>query len=275
MSFRSAVPIGRVSRLAAPLVALGLSLVGAAACHVDFDTGVEARDEWKRTYTLGKNGAFELRNTNGKIQIQAADGDVVEVNATRIVKARTDEAAKDALARFEIRETVSPASIALDSTNRGGFEINMSRRVEYTVRVPRWAAVRVSTTNAEVDVTGVGGALQIEATNGRIRGRALENSASVETTNGTVALEFARLGERGVSCDTTNGTIELTVPDGAKANLTARVTNGAITTTGLDMTVIEQSRRRLDASIGGGGPEIKLETTNGAIRIMSRRPQSR
>jgi hypothetical protein len=262
MSFSRAVVL--------PLVALALSLAGSSACRFDFDTGAEARDEWKRTYTLAKDGSFELRNTNGRIQVQAADGDVVDVVATRIVKARTEEAAKDALTRFEIRENVSPSSVALDSTNKGGLEIGMSRRVEYTVRVPKWAAVRVVSTNAEIDVTGVGGALAIETTNGRVRGHALENSATVETTNGTVSLEFARLGQRGVTCDTTNGTIEVTLPPDTKASLSARVTNGAISTSNLDLAVVEKSRRRLDASIGGGGPEIKLETTNGAIQIKGR-----
>lgn len=265
------VRLGRSLRVVASLMVATAALVAVSACHVDLSSGAEARDEWKRNYTLTPGGSFELRNTNGRILIEAGDGNVVDVVATRIVKAPTDEAAKDALTRFEIRETVAPDRVALDSSSRSfGFEINMSRRVEYVVRVPRSAAVRVDETNGDIEVSGLGGPLHIEATNGRVRGRALENSATVTTTNGTVALEFAKLGERGVSCDTTNGTIEVTLPPHAKASLTARVTNGAITTSGLDLAVVEKSRRRLDASIGGGGPQIKLETTNGAIQIKGR-----
>ena len=85
-----------------------------------------------------------------------------------------------------------------------------------------------------------------------------------------VKLDFSKLGDAGVSCETTTGTISVTVPRDAKARISARVTNGAINTSDLQLAVTEQSRRRLDASIGGGGPSIRLETTNGAISINGR-----
>jgi hypothetical protein len=63
-----------------------------------------------------------------------------------------------------------------------------------------------------------------------------------------------------VRCETTNGAIFVTVPKDAKASVSLRVSNGGISTSGLDMAVSEQSRRRVDGTIGGGGPNIKLET---------------
>ena len=57
---------------------------------------------------------------------------------------------------------------------------------------------------------------------------------------------------------------------GIKARLSARVTNGAIKADGLDVAVSEQSRRRLDGTIGGGGPLIRLQTTNGAVQIRGK-----
>jgi DUF4097 and DUF4098 domain-containing protein YvlB len=262
--------IDRASRLfLAVLVAA--SAPAAAGCHVDFSHGAEARDQWKRTYTLGSPGSLEIRNTNGRIRVESADGNTVEVVADRTVKAGTDQAAKAALASVEIRETIAPNRVALDSTSRGaGFEFNVSRRVDYVVRVPRWAAVRLDETNGEVEVEGLTGALQVSTTNGRIIGRGLEGSAAVESTNGAVRLDVVRLAEGGVSCKTTNGAIEVTVPPDAKARISARVTNGRIMTDGLALSIAEQSRRRLDASIGGGGPEIRLETTNGLIQLRAR-----
>jgi hypothetical protein len=60
------------------------------------------------------------------------------------------------------------------------------------------------------------------------------------------------------------------VPASIKARLSARVSNGAITTEGLTVAVAEQSRRRLDGTLGGGGPLIRLETTNGAVQIRGK-----
>ena len=33
---------------------------------------------------------------------------------------------------------------------------------------------------------------------------------------------------------------------------------------------VDQSRRRLDATINGGGPTIRVETTNGGIRVRGK-----
>jgi DUF4097 and DUF4098 domain-containing protein YvlB len=232
---------------------------------------VEARDEWKRTYTLTPGASFEIKNTNGRIRITSVDGDTVEVKADRVVKAATDESAKEALKRLEIAESVSPKGVLIDGTNRNmGFTVGLQRRVDFDVRVPRWANVRLGSTNGDIEVSGLKGAFHAETTNGGILGSALEGGATIETTNGEVQLDFAKLAESGVSCETTNGRISVTVPRDTRARISARVTNGDINTSDLQLAVTEQSRRRLDASIGGGGPSIKLETTNGSIAIKGR-----
>ena len=258
---------------------LGLAAQAAAAalilsgCNLHLSTQAEARDQWQRHYSLASGGTLEIANTNGVIEIDSTDGNDVEITADRVVQAASDQAAKDALAGFEIKETVKPDHIALDSSNHGGINLmaNMSRRVQYRVRAPRSANVRLSTTNGDINLTGphVSGTFRAETTNGRIHATGLENSAIATTTNGTITLDVTKLGEDGISCDTTNGMISLTLPPGLNARLSARVTNGAISQEGLNLNVSEQSRRRLDGTIGSGGPAIKLETTNGAIEIKT------
>jgi DUF4097 and DUF4098 domain-containing protein YvlB len=252
--------------------AAAVCLVVASGCGLELSLTAEARDQWKRTYTLAQNGSFEIRNTNGKIDVRVGDNDQIEVTADRIVKAATDEAAKDALKRFEITETVSADHVGLDATSHGlNFDMHLSRRVDFVVRVPRWAAVKLVSTNGEINAADLGGALTIETTNGAIKGTSLSNTVSVDTTNGAVSLDMAKLGDGGVTCSTTNGKIEVLLPHDAKATISARVTNGAIDTSGLDLTKNEDtSRKRLDASMGGGGPNVRLETTNGLIAIRSR-----
>jgi DUF4097 and DUF4098 domain-containing protein YvlB len=203
--------------------------------------------------------------------VETGDGDAVTIVAERIVKAATDEAAQEALDAFEIEETVSSDSIKLDSTNKSqGISFNMNRTVNYTIHLPRSANLVVRSTNGNVDVTGVGGQFDVRTTNGRVLARDLEGSAKVTATNGTVSLSMASLGRDGVNCQTTNGTITITLPTDAAADLSARVSNGAISYEGLDLRVSEESRRRLDGTIGGGGPEVRLQTTNGRIRVQGR-----
>jgi hypothetical protein len=252
--------------LAAALVAAAATLL--SGCNLNISLKAEARDQWTRQYTLAAGGTLDLRNSNGLIQVETVDGDRVDITAERVVQAATDQAAKDALAAFEIQESASSDRIALDASNRGPNLSNINRRVDFHVRLPRGSHVRLVTTNGNIEVTGpLTGAFQAETTNGQVEATGLENNARASTTNGSVSLQLDRIGPDGVTCETTNGRIAVGLPPSANARLSARVTNGAIHTEGLSLNVSEQSRRRLEATLGSGGPPIDLETTNGAIEV--------
>ena len=95
----------------------------------------------------------------------------------------------------------------------------------------------------------------------------LHELAEQQMLSGNVHLEFARLAEGGLKSSTTNGDITVSLPRDVRASLSARVTNGSISASDLNLTTTEQSRRKLEASIGGGGPPVRLSTTNGEIRV--------
>lgn len=242
-----------------------------AGCGLQLSLSAEAHDQWKKTYKLAQGGTFEIHNTNGRMEIRTSDTDTVDVVADRTIRAGSDEGAKDALRRMEISETVSPDRILLDTTGKSmSLEVNISKKVDFVVTLPRWAAVKLVSTNGDIEVTDLSGALTVETTNGRVRATGLGNGAKVDSTNGAITLDFAQVGESGISCETTNGAIQVTIPANSKANVSARVSNGAIVTKGLVVSATEQSRRRLDGSIGGGGPAIHLTTTNGLVELKGR-----
>jgi len=240
-------------------------------CGLQLSLNAEAHDQWKKSYKLAQGGSFEIHNTSGRMDIRTGDTDAVDVVADRSVRAGTDEGAKDALRRMEISETVSPDRIVLDSTGGGmSMQINISKKVDFVVTLPRWAAVKLVATNGDIQVTDLTGLLTVETTNGRVRATGLGNGAKVDTTNGAITLDFAKVADAGITCETTNGAIQITIPANSKASVSARVSNGTIVTKSLDLAATEQSRRRLDASIGGGGPAIRLTTTNGLIELRGR-----
>ena len=248
---------------------LALTVLAASACDLAFTAREEARDEWKRSYKVSRGGSFEIRNTNGEIRVEPAEGDTIELTATRIVRAPTEEQARRTLQDVKIAETVSPDSVLVDSSSLG-VTINRQKRIDYAVRVPPGTRITLKSTNGDIDVRRVGGVFRAETTNGGIRAREIEGGAVVETTNGSVDLEFASLGDDGIRCSTTNGTIAVALPKDVKARFTATVTNGEITARDLPIATTEKSRRRLEATTGGGGPTVRLSTTNGDIAIKGR-----
>lgn len=251
------------------MVALGL--VAATACGIPFSFSAEAKDQWKKSYTLAQGGSFEIHTVTGRIQIRTGDGDTVDVVADRTVKAGSDEDAKNALKRFEFVETVSPNHILIDTTSKGvGLEMNVSKNVDFVVHLPRSASVKLVTTNGDIDVADIGGTFNVETTNGKVNATSLGNAATVDATNAAISLDFAKLAEGGISCETINGKIEVIIPRASKASLSARVVNGGINTQNLDLSTTEKSAKRLEASIGGGGPTIRLEATNALIEVKGR-----
>ena len=89
--------------------------------------------------------------------------------------------------------------------------------------------------------------------------------------NGGVDVEFTRPLGSTAQClarEPSTAASRSPSPTGSQASVTARVTNGGINTTGLDFqTTGEQTRRRFEGTLNGGGARVTLQTTNGGVRV--------
>lgn len=241
-------------------------LAGLTACGFG---GVEGKSEWTKSYTLAEDGALEIDSTNGEVDIAPSDGATVSVVAEKIARASTEAAAKEAAAAIPIKETVSSSRIVLDARTESSF-MGGDREVRFHVKAPAWAAVTINTTNGEVSVTNITGDLHVQTTNGTIRGEGLAGTASAETTNGQVTLDFVKMPQNGITCSATNGEITVTIPKDGNARIAANVTNGGISIENLTLHDTKDTKRSLDAILNAGGPAIKIDTTNGEIKIRGR-----
>ena len=259
----------RAAALCLPILVASLS-----ACDiVTADLKAQETAEWRRSYPLQAGGRVEISNVNGKIDVRPGSGNTVEVVAVKSARGASPEAAREALQRIEIIEAATSTSVKLETKlQRGGgglFHIG-SGEVRYTVTVPANAEVHFTTVNGGIELTGLTGRINAEATNGGIRAREVAGPIQASTTNGGVDVELTRVAESGVKLECTNGGITLRLPSDAKANISASVTNGGIDTGGLSVETSEFSRRRLEGRLNGGGPSIRIEGTNGGIHLGRR-----
>jgi Putative adhesin len=147
--------------------------------------------------------------------------------------------------------------------------------------------IDIGSTNGKVILGTLSGAVKVHTTNGAIRADHLVCRCALETTNGQVdvagrfesldvtsanggIVARAESGSR-MSIDwrvrTTNARVDLSVPADFKANLNASTVNGRITSD-LPITVQgDRDRQELRGTLNGGGPEMNIRTTNGAIRV--------
>jgi len=251
------------------------AVVATSACDIAMsELRQKETAEWRKTYDVKPGGRLEISNVNGRIDVEPAAGNTIEVVAEKSVRAASSEAAKDALSRIEIQETVAPDSVRIETKlqrRSGSFFGGMNQEVHYMVKVPAGLELRVTTVNGGIEVNGMKGRVTAEATNGGVKAHDVSGAIDASTTNGGVEVDLAQIAASGAKLGCTNGGITLRLPSDAKATISARITNGGINTSGVNIeTTGESSRRRLEGRLNGGGPTIDIEGTNGGIRIASR-----
>ena len=267
--------IHRMRRRVAAAMAVALLAAASTGCDiVTADLRSEESSQWQRTYTLDASGRVEIGNVNGRIRVEPGEGNTVDVTATKKARGATPEQAKASLERATIVETVTPGSVKIETriAKLQGITLNGGNlQVEYTVKVPAGAEVHLTTVNGGIEIAGLKGRVVAETTNGGIETRSVTGQLQASTTNGGLDIELAGIADGGVKLECTNGGIKVRVPRDAKATISASVTNGGISAGDLPIDVTgENSRRRLEGRLNGGGPRLQIEGTNGGITLSAR-----
>ena len=267
----SARPLARVA--AVTLVAAGLAGCDIAVDgHGGFDFGIasaKAADQWARNYDVSAGGRLEIINVNGRITAEATDGSRIEISAERTAKASSEEAAKELLGKIEMREEIGEGRVRIE-VRAPRFNGGGGHEIQWTVKVPRGVGVDLRTINGGVKMMGLEGDVRARSTNGGITGvRLAATSLDAAVTNGGVEIELTKPVATGsFELEAVNGGVSLMLPGDSKANVSGRCVNGGIATADLPLEIVgEQTRRRLDATLNGGGAKVSLETVNGGVKI--------
>ena len=265
----------RLTRSASVFLLVCVTLCG---CHPRNreQASASASDEWTRSYPLVEGGRVSIANRDGAIHVQGGKGSTVEVRAERIVKAASEQTAKDLLPRIAIEEVIKPDAVSVQTKGIEGILLGVSFDVTYHVTVPAWANVRTQTVNGDVTVDGIEGRLVANTTNGKVSGKNLAGGVEARTTNGDTVIDVANIREDPIVLRATNGSIKLSLPSTADANVLATSTNGEVSITGFAFEPTgeqgpERGRnRRVRGRLNQGGPSIELQTTNGGISVTPR-----
>jgi hypothetical protein len=269
-----------------PVLALALAAgLSVAACDIrttasgDFSFDIaagKATDTWSRTYKVPATGRFELINVNGRVTAEPTDGSEVVVEGRRTAKARSDEAAKELLAKLEIREEVGESTVRVESRppRLSGFA---GHEIEWTVKVPKGVVLDLRTVNGGVRLNDLSNEIHARTTNGGVkRSNIVPAVIEASAVNGGIEFELAAPLESGDSIDmeTVNGGVELALPNDSKASIEARCVNGGVHVDGVSIKRPDdknqndfERRRRLTGDMNGGGARVRMSTTNGGVRL--------
>jgi len=237
---------------------------GQTTCDDDWSDG--DRERWceMREQSLPVTSRIDIdAGANGGISVEGWDRDRIELRA-KVWAYASSESRAEAMVD-DIRIEVSNGRIQADGPDQRRRE---SWGVSYELRVPRDTDLDLETLNGGIGITNVNGDTRFRAVNGGVHLERMAGRVEGRTTNGGlhVELDGDRWDGRGLDVRTTNGGVTLRIPEGYSADLETGTVNGGID---VDFPVTVQGRigRTLNATLGDGGPPVKVATTNGGVRI--------
>ncbi len=252
------------------------------------DNRVKETESFEQTYDAANDAAIRIETTNGNIEIETWDRDEVQVRAEKKARARDRDDAQALLDETEIvvRETSAGLTIEADLPEGSWRKRRGNVSVNFQLMVPRGASVESHSTNGGIDIAGTGGRVEAVTTNGGITLRDIGGDADLETTNGQIkafgiggALN-ARTTNGGIDAEvlatslnddmrltTTNGSVDIALSTALVASVDASAQNGRVYNDIEDVYSHGSSRKSAAFDMNGGGPTIRMRTTNGRIRI--------
>ncbi len=252
------------------------AVVAQGTEHWDTGRADDCRDHWfndddatyceVRITRLGRvAGPISVdAGEHGGIEIQGTDGDSVVVRSIVRAMAATDDAAR-ALAG-QVRVVTDGRHLHAEGPAE---RHRMWWVVSYRIAVPRRADLTLETVNGPVSVDRVNGQMDLRAENGPVTLDRIGGDVHARSENGPidVALIGPRWDGAGLDAETENGPVTLTLPSTYAAHLETGSETGPMS---IHFPITVQGRidsRHLALDIGGGGPPVRIVTTNGPVVV--------
>lgn len=237
-------------------------------------SGVSAKSELQkqfceiRTLTLpappaGTPLTIDARPSGG-ITVRGWNGADVRVRALVEGRAATAEDAKALAASVQI----SSGGNTLHAARANGATEGWS--VSYEVFVPTQISLNLQAKNGGIHLENVQGNITFEALNGGATLTGLGGEVKGKTTNGGLTLNLTGDTWTGGALDvsTVNGSVSCQLPAAYSATLIARTVHGRVhahLATGVRKSLLPHN---LTATLGQGGPQLRLGTVNGSITVQ-------
>lgn len=231
---------------------------------------------WQGSLKAGQT--LEVINTNGEIGASRASGDAARVEGRKggsdgdhelfveVVEYADGVTVCAVYAKEKAPGRCHRGGVSSESSSGGWWHSNRAK-INFDVQVPRGVRLNAMTTNGRVHCINLDSVVHAATTNGDVEVSTSE-WVSAKTTNGGVRVSMGNAKWSGeLELLTTNGSVDVTLPSSAEFKVEASTTNGGIQT---DFPVTVQGRfgpKSLSGTVGGGGRELRVATTNGGIEL--------
>ena len=285
-------------------IKLTLALLPVAALAQNYrgrdrDWKFEDRETIRRSFDVpaGAGSAkLVVDNISGFVHVTGSSGNQVQVSVEKYIRAESNEALAAAKRDVKLDLSQQGNSVRLyvdgpfrsrDGVNyRGDSYYGYHVNCDYEIQVPPATELVLKTiNNGEIVVTRTSGPFEINGLNGGIDMEEIAGYGTVRTLNGKLKIAFSRNPAKDSEFRTLNGTVDVYFQPGLDADLHFHTLNGGVYSdfevTSLPMRtsggenangkfVYRSDRRAMDGRTGKGGPQLKFNSLNGAIRLHSK-----
>ncbi|HKA37846.1 MAG TPA: DUF4097 family beta strand repeat-containing protein [Thermoanaerobaculia bacterium] len=264
---------------------LSIAPAGLAALALSVAAGAQASDikEVHKTLALEKDGRVSIHTFKGSVAVTTWERPEVQVDA-RIEPGSDDRDDRDKVQWTEVRVSGGGGSVSVNSDyddvkrhSRGFFGLfdwdsGSLPLIHYKIQMPATARLDIEDHKSDIKVSDLKADLRLDTYKGTARVTNLDGAARVQTHKGDARVEFARYSHAS-RFETYKGTIELQMPRDSRFELDADSgRHGDVETDFAIMSHAGRSSRgyRASGSVNGGGPDLRMTTTKGTLRIRSK-----
>jgi hypothetical protein len=224
-------------------------------------SGARLRASYDQAHTWKPSERFQHE---WGIEVIGEDRNDVAVEARVNAWARSTSEAKELLRQITI--DTSGESIR---DNGPHFLFNKGYGINYKLHIPRHLSVDLKSMNGGIQIAHLDSNIGFDTTNGGVDLNDLAGDVHGQTVNGGLSIQLTgkRWQGKSLRAETTNGGVELGIPQDYSAHLETGTVNGGLefnfpVTINGDLT-----RKHISLDLGGGGPTIHVETTNGGVSV--------
>ena len=252
------------------------------------------QEDFRWSGRLVRGQEIEIRGIVGDVDAQPASGDQVEVvgrftgDDARLLRVEAVER-RDGVVICVIypgqRRDGDDDDACGDGSDYDGDLDDVDAGVNFTVRVPEGVKLAAFTVSGDIEATQLRSDVKVATVAGDVR-VSTTGTASATSVSGDVEAAFGRAGE-DMDFTTVSGNVVVRLAGGIGARVEAQTLTGEIESDfpGLRMgsmtddddddedgeggiRVNVELGRRASGTIGGGGPELKVTSVSGNIRLQ-------
>ena len=268
---------------------LACTALALAACDVSTDERPRQyrNDVFVYATTVPAGQPVLVRNLRGTITVEPSADDTLRVAADLAWQGDAEVPNEIRFSGTQVAAGVLICSLFGDATctpesytgqSDGGLRIGTggarfslggksNAKVSFRIQVP--AGVKLDLVGVDADIVSASTApVKARTVNGDVTVASAVGPVNIETVNGDIDARMTTLvGTDSVIAKTLNGSVWVFIPETASATVDAATTNGDLDTDFPVLRAPTGTRKKLEATLGGGETPVYVRTLNGTVGI--------